>query len=71
MHMWYVCMLVCFCFVVCLEYWYLVCKAFSGFSMDLSSSIQLEDIGFINSAGDCWHTQAWIKELIKPCAWRS
>jgi len=36
----------------------LYAKAFSGFSMDLSSSIQLEDVGFINSGGDCWHKQA-------------
>jgi len=36
----------------------LYAKAFSGFSMDLSSSIQLEDVGFINSGGDSWHKQA-------------
>jgi len=46
-------------------------KASSGFSMDLSSSIQLKDVGFINSRGECWHKQAWSKELIQPCAWRS
>jgi len=27
----------------------LYAKAFSGFSIDLSSSIQIEDVGFINS----------------------
>jgi len=31
MHMWYVCMLVCFCLVVYLEYRYLVCKSFFRF----------------------------------------
>jgi len=31
MHMWNVCMLVCFCLVVYLEYWYLVCKSFFRF----------------------------------------
>jgi len=36
----------------------LYAKAFSGFSMDFSSSLQVEDIGFINSGGDCWHKQA-------------
>jgi len=49
----------------------LYAKAFSGFSMDLSSSIQLESVGFINSGGDCWHKEAWSKEMIKPCTWRS
>jgi len=33
-------------------------KAFSSFSMDLSSLIQLEGVGFINSGGDCRHKQA-------------
>jgi len=49
----------------------LFAKAFSGFSMDFSSSIQLEDVGFIKSRGDCWHKKAWSKDLIKPSAWRS
>jgi len=41
----------------------LFAKAFSGFSMDFSSSIQLEDVGFIKSRGDCWHKKAWSKDL--------
>jgi len=49
----------------------LCAKTFSGFSIDLSSSIKLEDVGFINSRGECWHKQTWSKELIKPNALRS
>jgi len=47
---------------LCVFAWLYVCnigilyaKAFSGFSMDLSLSIQVEDVGFINLGGDCWH----------------
>jgi len=36
----------------------LYAKAFSGFSMDLSSSIQPEDVGLIKLGGDFWHKQA-------------
>jgi len=54
----YVCMLVCFCLDVCLYIGILYAKAFSGFFMDLSSSIQLEGVGFIISGGDCWHKKA-------------
>jgi len=54
-------MYVCLCAFAWLYIWniyILYAKAFSGFSMDLSSSIQLEGVGFINSGGDCWHKQA-------------
>jgi len=51
--MWYVCMLVCFYLDVYLCIGILYAKGFSGFSMDLNSSIQLEDFGFIKSGGDC------------------
>jgi len=54
-----------FCLDVCLYICILYAKAFSGFSMDLSSSIQLEDVSFIKSRGDCWHKQALCKDLIK------
>jgi len=64
-------MFVCFCFDVYLYIGIMCAKAFSGFSMDLSSSIQLEGVGFIKSGGYCWHKQAWSKDLIKPSAWRS
>jgi len=67
-------MYVCLCAFAWVYIWnicILFAKAFSGFSMDLSLSIQLEGVGFINSRGDCWHKQAQSKELIKPCAWKS
>jgi len=67
----YVCMLVCFCLDVCLYIGILYAKAFSGFFMDLSSSIQLEGVGFIISGGDCWHKKAWSKRFDNPSAWRS
>jgi len=57
----YICdMYVCLCAFAWLYIWnigILYAKAFSGFSMNLSSSIQLEDVGFINSGGDCLHKQ--------------
>jgi len=50
MHM-HACVLLLVCvFVV---HWYLVCKSFSGFSKDLVSSIQIENVGFLKSGGDC------------------
>jgi len=54
-------MYVCLCAFAWLYIWnigILYAKVFLGFSMDLSSSIQPEDVGFINSGGDCWHKQA-------------
>jgi len=36
----------------------LYAKAFLGFTMDLKTSIELEDVGFINSGGECCHEQA-------------
>jgi len=54
-------MYVCLCAFAWLYIWnicILYAKAFSGFPMDISSSIQLEGVGFINSGGDCWHKQA-------------
>jgi len=59
-------MYVCLCAFAWMYVWYigiLYAKDFSGFYMDLSSSIQLEDVCFINSRGECWHKQAWSKEL--------
>jgi len=53
--MLYVCMVVCFCLDVYLCIGILYVKAFSSFSMDLRSSIQLEDVGFIKLGGDCRH----------------
>jgi len=65
----YICdMYVCLCAFAWMYVWYigiLYAKAFLGFSMDLSSSIQLENVGFINWGGNCWHKQGWSKELIK------
>jgi len=46
-HVWYVCMFVCFCLYFYLYIGILYAKAFLGFSMDLNSSIQLEDADFI------------------------
>jgi len=54
-------MYVCLCAFAWLYVWnigILYAKAFLGFFMDLSSSIQFEDVGFINTRGDCWHKQA-------------
>jgi len=48
-------MYACLCAFSWMYVWYigiLYTKVFSGSSMDLSSSIQLEDVGFINSRGD-------------------
>jgi len=46
-------LLVCFCLYVYLYIGILYEKAFLGFSMDLSSWIQLKDVVFIKSVGDC------------------
>jgi len=51
-------MLLFFSLDVYLDIGILCAKAFSSFSMDLSSSIQLEGVGFIKSGGDCWYKQA-------------